>query len=531
MNKLHIYIGVAISLCLAACDMFNTFPEGDIKTSDQKSEAFSSNSSTSSADINGIYAQMIALFAGLGEDASNHNDFGLAAQLIALESNGQDFIAPNIGYNWFSYDYDFKDRDYTSSDALQMWSVFYKIIFAANNALQSLDPELISGEVMYNYGQARAARAFAYLNMAQIYQFTYSEQNKTLPCVPVITEHTSTEQQLANPRASLDSVYSLILSDLSTAITALDGYNRADKGHINQAVAYGLRARANLAMKNYAAAASDAEQCLTLSGATPYTLVEVSKPNFCSADANSVIWANLISESNDIVKSSIVNWSSHLSTFYTDGYTGVGATRSIPKALYAKIPNGDVRKGWWLNANGESALLNNANYQSYKSSFSAANAYTNVKFGVRDDNTSTLSAAADWLLMRAEEMLLIQAEGLAMSGNTAEGKAVLEQFVQNYRYAGYTCRANSPEELQDEIWLQRRIELWGEGFAFFDFMRLQKPLVREKGEGAGYYPVAWQYTIPANSPILLWMIPQSEIEANDGISEADNNPKAASPAA
>ena len=109
MNKLHIYIGVAISLCLAACDMFNTFPEGDTKTSDQKSEAFSGNPSTSSADINGIYAQMIALYGGLGADIGNHNDFGLAAQLIALESNGQDFIAPNIGYNWFSYDYDFKD--------------------------------------------------------------------------------------------------------------------------------------------------------------------------------------------------------------------------------------------------------------------------------------------------------------------------------------------------------------------------------------------------------------------------------------
>lgn len=511
--------------------MFNTFPEGGTKTSDQKSEAFTSNPATSSADINGIYAQMIALYAGLGDDYSNHNDFGLAAQLIALESNGQDFIAPNIGYNWFSYDYDWKDRDYTSSDALQMWSVFYKIIFAANNALQSLDPNVISGESMYNYGQAKAARAFAYLNMAQIYQFTYNDQNRSLPCVPVITEHTTAEQQLSNPRASLDSVYSLIISDLTSAITALNGYNRSDKGHINQAVAYGIRARAYLAMKHYAEAAADAEQCLALSAATPYSLTDVSKPNFCAAEAGSVIWANIISESNDIVKSSIVNWPSHLCTFYTDGYTGVGATRSITKALYTRIPNGDVRKGWWLNANGESALLNNSNYQSYQSRFSAANAYTNVKFGVPDDNTSTLSSAADWIIMRAEEMLLIQAEGLAMSGNIAEGKAVLEQFVKNYRYAGYTCQATSPEDLQDEIWFQRRVELWGEGFAFFDLMRLEKPIIRDKGEGAGYYPVAWQYTVPAQSPILLWMIPQSEIEANDGISEADNNPKAAAPVA
>ncbi len=531
MNKSYTYIGVALTLCLTACDMFNTFPEGGTKTSEQKSEAFASNPSTSTADVNGIYAQMIALYAGIGETYSNHNDFGVAAQLIALESNGQDFIAPNIGYNWFSYNYDWKDRDYSSTDALQMWSVFYKIIFAANNALQALDPAVISGEALYNYGQAKAARAYAYLNMAQIYQFTYSDENKDKPCVPIITEKTTTDQQLNNPRASLDSVYSLILGDLTDAISALNGYARSDKGHINQAVAYGIRARAYLAMKEYAAAAADADMCLNLSGATPYTLSEVSKPNFCTADANSVIWANIITESNDIVLSSIINWPSHLSTFYTDGYTGVGATRSIPKALYSKIPNGDVRKGWWLNANGESALLNNSNYQSYKTSFSAANAYTNVKFGVVNDNTSTLSAAADWILMRSEEMLLIKAEGLAMSGNIAGAKTILEQFVQNYRYSGYTCKASSDTDLQDEIWLQRRIELWGEGFAFFDIMRLEKSIVREKGEGAGYYPAAWQYTIPAKSDILLWMIPQSEIEANDGISDSDNNPKAAQPVA
>ena len=82
--------------------------------------------------------------------------------------------------------------------------------------------------------------------------------------------------------------------------------------------------------------------------------------------------------------------------------------------------------------------------------------------------------------------------------------------------------------LQNEIWYQRRIELWGEGFSFYDIMRLKKPVTRVEN-GVTSYPTAWQFNIPAESPILLWLVPKSEIEANKGISEEDNNAKVAPP--
>ena len=31
---------------------------------------------------------------------------------------------------------------------------------------------------------------------------------------------------------------------------------------------------------------------------------------------------------------------------------------------------------------------------------------------------------------------------------------------------------------QNELWWQRRVELWGEGFATFDIKRLQKGIIR-----------------------------------------------------
>jgi len=128
------------------------------------------------------------------------------------------------------------------------------------------------------------------------------------------------------------------------------------------------------------------------------------------------------------------------------------------------------------------------------------------------------AAAADWILMRAEELWLIKAEGLAKSGG--DGAGTLTQFVQAYRDPTYSVAAHGLS-LEDEIWWQRRVELWGEGFSFGDIMRLEKPIVRSNSTN---WPASWVQDIPARSGLLLWRIPQAEIEANKGISNADNNP-------
>ena len=104
-------------------------------------------------------------------------------------------------------------------------------------------------------------RAFDYLNLAQTHQFTFIGHEEKL-CVPIVTEKTTTEQLVNNPRASVKAVYQLIKNDLDEAITLLEGYKRPDKGYIDQAVAYGLRARANLIMGEYSEAADDAEMAL-----------------------------------------------------------------------------------------------------------------------------------------------------------------------------------------------------------------------------------------------------------------------------
>ena len=90
----------------------------------------------------------------------------------------------------------------------------------------------------------------------------------------------------------------------------------------------------------------------------------------------------------------------------------------------------------------------------------------------------------------------------------------------------YTCAAASAQEIQDEVWHQRRIELWGEGLSWYDIMRLKKDIDRR---GGGYPDVTMVFNIPYGSDIMLWRIPESEIQANAQIEETDNNPSASLP--
>lgn len=531
MKAIFKYIPVLlIALSFAACeDLMNAEPEGATKTADQKADAASKSEAAGAADVSAIYAQFIQLYAGLGEvGIENHSDFGYASICMFIEEQGQDYVSPNIGYNWFRRMANWTgNRDNTLSTGAgeantMTWNEYYKIIRACNNVIEGADRKN-PGTQRYNLSQALAVRAFCYMQLAQLYQVTYSDESLKKPCVPIVKENMTTEQQESNPRATVEAVYTMIMEDLDYACDSLDGFIRSDKSAVDQAVAYGLRARADLLMKKWKEAAEDAEMALTLSGATPLSIAEANVPGFADASAANVMWANIVVETNDIVQTGIINWPSHLSTWYDDGYTGVGARRYIASALYSQIAASDVRKGWWMNSDLESPLLNAAGYNALKESLQsdAANAYVNLKFGTGDGNVNGLGAAAgDWIMMRAEEMYLIMAEGQAKSGGA--GAATLTEFVQTYRDPAYSVSAHGLS-LEDEIWWQRRVELWGEGHAFNDIMRLNKDIIRTNSTN---WPADWAtQDIKAGNGILIWRIPQAEIEANKGISEADNNPK------
>ncbi len=515
-----------ITLLFASAALFAACEEGDALqggtvTAEQKSEVAQENPAKLSSDMNALKDNLIQFGTISTSTSTNHLDFGFPALCLMFDQAGQDMVSENHGYNWLSNQLMLQDRVKTSSYNNFIWKLHFQHIKSANDILKTLvSDEEPQGQIANYIGQALASRAFDYLQLVQAYQFTYLGHEEEL-AVPIVTETMSEEEAMNNPLATVKDVYTQIMSDLDTAIPYLENNPvDGDKAQINAAVAYGLRARANMLMGEYANAATDAAKALELSGATPYSIEEVSVPSFNNV-ANSWIWGSIITTNNDVVQTGIINWPSHLCSMTGNGYTtGIGMNvvhKRINSALWERIPETDVRKGWWVDADMFSPNLEYA----YGTGASAgiANAavfatYTNVKFGPQDNIVFNTENSQDWPLMRAEEMLLIQAEALGRSAGVDAGKQVLEGFVKNYRDPAYTCTATDLDAFVDEVWFQRRVELWGEGFSLFDVLRLKKPIIRK---GANFSGNVTFEDLPAESPIFIYSIPESEREANKGI--------------
>lgn len=529
-NKiLAVALGTAV---MVSCTDLDTFPEGSTVTEDQKQEVVENNPERLQADINtlaSIFTKIGANWDG-GDAQLFHNDFSYPAICIATDGNGADMVSDNSGYEWFSVAFEFSDRNANYAVPLFTWNFGYRLNKQANDILATI-PEGTDNQTLLHYrGQALVARAFANFTLAQRFQFTY-KGNEDKPTVPIVTWDMPAERAGANPRASNSEIYTLIYNDLTQAIADLEGFQRSNKAAVNQNVAYGVRARVNLVMNNWAEAATDA--AAAMEGFNLLTKEAVSVPSFNDANSSSWIWAGLYKAADAPSNLRNVTWLGNLGSLNL-GYTaGQGLYKRINSLLWNTIPDTDVRKGWWVDTNLASPLLDHMEWNgktgSEISSLVIPNQkrafvpYTNVKFGPFENQCGTSVNAGDWCIMRAEEMLLIQAEALAMGGNLNGGKALLENWIKTCRDENYVCDASSPESFQNEVWRQRRIELWGEGHAYTDIMRLKKNLVRCTTSGKSDYPDAWAFNIAADDGILLMRIPTRETNANAAIDPIKDN--------
>jgi hypothetical protein len=137
-------------------------------------------------------------------------------------------------------------------------------------------------------------------------------------------------------------------------------------------------------------------------------------------------------------------------------------------------------------------------------------AYMNRKFLSGGGNGSSIG---DVPLMRAAEMYLIEAEAKARL-NDPTAANVLFQLVSK-RDPAYVQSLMTGQELLEQILIQRRIELWGEGFRFYDLKRLNQSLDRT---GANHVTaVATTLTVPAGDVQWEFLIPQDEINNTNGV--------------
>lgn len=536
MKAINKILTIALGgLALAGCNDLDTEIQGGYATTEQKSELTEEYPEKLVASVAGITAN----FSKYMTVYSDHNDFGYPALMLALDSRGTDLVGVNTGYNWFSSPAMMSDARTTGFTPTIAWYYMYSQIYSANSLLQTTGNDSDDPETLFFIAQARAIRAFDYWVLAQLFQFNY-QGHQNDPCVPLITDQNIDEIAAAGgaPRATVQQVYEQILDDLNFAVEALNVARMAKvtpstvidskpKRFVSLAVAYGLRARVYLTMGMWNQAAEDAQDAITVFTTLEKGAVasqdEVSQPTFWSIDQSDWMWGIAINTTDRVVTSGIVNWPSHMGSLADNSYAGVGAWRKISQTLYDEIPSSDVRKGWFLSGKKKSNNLPDT-WQDYCTAADMP-AYTQVKFAPYQDQLGNQLKGQDIPLMRVEEMYLILAEAQAMGQGAAMGAQTLQSFVKTYRNKSYSCLATTPETVQEEVWLQRRIELWGEGISYFDIMRLNKGIDRV----GGGWPADWTYKIPAGANVLRFPIPNGEIQSNPFISEADNNPSSETP--
>lgn len=503
-----------------ACDSLDQEPMSNIVTEIQKEEIVANDPAMVAASVNTLPDMVKAYMNTFG----THQDYGWPSMMLMLDSRGQDMPSNLGGYQWYTAALEYSDFGGRYYDNLYYWYTNYNLIRSCNAVAAVINPETEDAESMYYLAQALSFRAWAYFNLTQMYAWSYSKNPQDLS-VPLVLD-TNMNETATNgcARATVAEVYDQIYSDLDKAITCLtkaneQGVNRANmsdsgslvKTYFNLTAAYALRARFDLFHTDYDQCVKDCETALRLAeaeGLSPYTRDQLASPRFI--DINDQSWIlGIYYDPSAAAGRSIASFASFMSA-WNSGYASEGFYRRINESLYAKIGGADIRKGWWLD---ESAKAPATLPSTYATSIAGAKIpyepYSQIKFGAYSDDPSVASFATDIPLIRIEEVYLMLAEAQAKSA-PATGAATLVNFLKEYRDPNYAFTGTTFEAVQEEVWTQRRIELWGEGFSFWDVMRLQKPIDRR---GGGYDPTL-VFNIDPNNTVLLFDIPQSEAQRN-----------------
>ena len=381
------------------------------------------------------------------------------------------------------------------------WYLMYKTIDNCNTALA------IQGDteaLRQAQGQALALRAFCFLHLAQHYQFTYLK-DPAAPCVPIYTEPT-TDDTAPKGKSTVAQVYQRVFDDLALAKDYLKNYTRKGDGQkfkpdVN--VVNGLLARAYLLTGQWEEAAKAAA-----AARQGYSLMTTAAEyeGFNNISNKEWIWGH-----PQTLAQSRASYN-----FYFLDATYVGAYSSFMADPHFRdtFSDGDIRLELfqWMREG----------YLGYK------------KFHMRADDT------ADIVLMRASEMLLVEAEALARDGFPEKAVVPLNELRHARGLGDYDLTGKSQQDVIDEILMERRRELWGEGFGITDILRTQQSVKRTMlsaeeqkqevdawQEGGGFAkrnPLGhWFVTFSEgevfvpNSTNYLYAIPKEETDANPNL--------------
>lgn len=454
---------------------------------------------------------LIGTWAYLMETFNTYANPGYGAMLRASDAMGSDVVI-NTKYGFRDH-YPFNAVYSKGGTNTLSWTLAYNSINNANGVIAYIDDVVGSPEDKNRIkGQAYALRGFMYLHLASFYSFAVDKDANAV-CAPIYTEPSDASTE-GRPAASVKEVYEQSIADLEEALALIpESYQRNSKYKFDTEVVLGLLSRATLYSRDWAKAKTYSDRLLAKNN---YLMNEGEyKAGFNSVDNKEWIWGH-----PQTADQSNASYQFHYLDTTTDGsyYFSFNAD---PYFLNL-FDEGDYRKTmiYWATDPGSDPDAAAYVWLRY------------AKFKFRADFTG------DIVLMRTSEIYLINAEAKARLNDS---DAITKLNTLKIARGAQPVSGLSGQDLIDAIWVERRKELFGEGFSLVDIIRNQQSVIRKEypqtpkisytyktangeertrditpqGHTSFTFPDKSSFT--ANSKYYLFRIPNSEELANENI--------------
>jgi len=511
MKKIkNISIVIVLLSFLGACsaDYLNTSPKSNIGTA----TVFESTGNAAMA-INGIAKMMTMQYLatqGMNGEGTIKMWYG--------NYPGNNFYVNLPG--WAAIINSTYNENVTSIYLYYPWYYYYKLIGNANMIVAYIDDATgPDNEKQFIKAQALTYRAYSFMMLAQLYCYRWSDSNNGASQGLVLRTDLSTGDM---PTSTLLETYQQIYSDLDEAISLYKSsekdrdYKDGDFYSPNIDVAYATYARAALTRQDYATAAANAK----LARAN-YPLMGVSdyKAGF-SNPTSEWIWGCYGSTDETLFFYSYQAYIAYNST----ASNVTTYPKCISKEIYDKIPATDIRRGLFLDPTGYTyttasgiagANLKAQAFALYPDLAPAATAYAYMQFKIKANDMPGVGNLNNF---RSSEMYLIEAEANYFLNNPTGAQSLLAELTQSSgRDPNYTC-TKTGTDLLNEIKFYRTVELWGEGFDWFDMKRWGDPIIRHTYEQGGNFLAALAVTSqPDANNKWTWKIPVRETDYNHDV--------------
>jgi len=456
----------------------------------QLEDAAATNPAIVRGTMDGIYATMVQTGTG---GTTGHDDFGHKAYDIFSDFLCGDMALSVSTYGWYRASItEFQcTQDFTFGDNRQVWQYYFTIIRSANTVIATLggndaDPQIATNR--HILGQAFAMRAHSYFYLTQ---YMANDYNPQAPILPLLDEVIN----VGLPKSTTAEIYQLMESDLNRAIVLLDGFNRPTKNQVNKQVAQAMLAYVIASTRDSARwgeVAALTQSVIDNSGATMLTPAQVTG-GFNDVNTPSWIWGADLTIDTGL---GLVSWWGQMDAF-TYSYAWAGDAKAIDRTLYNSIPANDARKAQFYAPAGYYNLM-------------PLNKFYDPNRVIGGQTTIT----TDYVYMRIEEMVLLNAEALAKNNQDGPARERLRTLMAQRLPSTTYLDALSGQALKDEIYKQTRVELWGEGKSYLALKRNQATATRGNNH-LSFVGVP----VPHNDERMTFEIPEREIQDNPFIND------------